>query len=275
MPVWKFDFNLLCQPYNNPWVPSMSSSLPLPAPLPIFSRSSLGPRQNLVLHPEDIFPFHPHLLYQLHLELARALLLSYSCLLLPSPYHGQKEDQYEKKYIAHLLFAFTVGYRCPQNVVPWGCSSVGRVLNWQAGSPSSVPLSAQTGYGGGHLQSHQQDMEKGSEVPSHLWLCSQFKASLDYIQVCLKDRCKTKQRRFPGITCKISLLNWAQSQTLGTESTLNISPWCTHCVCAPICMCVYWCVQVCALTCVCICVLFPGSPSGANKHQSLFSKCRP
>lgn len=57
------------------------------------------------------------------------LLLSYSCLFLPSSYHGQKEDQYEKKYIAHLLFAFTVGYRCPQNVVPWGCSSVGRVLN--------------------------------------------------------------------------------------------------------------------------------------------------
>lgn len=199
MPVWKFDFSLshqlLSQPYNKPWVPSASSSLPsqLHCPSPGLPRGC-GRTSSYTLKTPSLFTRTSSV--KLHLELARALPLSGSCLLPPSSHHGQREDQYEKKYIAHLLSVFTVESRCPQNVVPWGCSSVSRVLNWQAGSLSSVPITAQTGCGGGPLQSHQKEMEKGSEVQSHLWLCSQFKASLNYIQACLKDRWKTKQRSF-------------------------------------------------------------------------------
>ena len=75
-----FFANHITIPEYLPWVPLSppSSTAHL---FQVFLGASAEPH---ILHPEDIFPFHPHLLYQLHLKLARALPLSDSCLLLPS-----------------------------------------------------------------------------------------------------------------------------------------------------------------------------------------------
>lgn len=104
-----------------------------------------------------------------------------------------------------------------------GCRSVGRVLSWHVLNPGSIPKASQATCGHCWDPSILEESAGGLEIQDRLWLYSESRDSLHYMELYLKKKTVFQDSKFEGLQRS----HWLRTPTAHAEGLLVSIP-CTY-----------------------------------------------